>query len=596
MKNSTKLMLMITGVLILIVGVVGITYAFFRVGGVQGTANTFTSGCLNISLTNESTSINLTDAYPITDAEGLNGTSYDFTVKNNCNSATNYQINLESLNEQVNSLNADYIKVSLSSDTVDNVISILSSNTSATPSIDNAYESYNLYTDSLDANEEKTYHLKIWVDYDATVEQAASKTYTSKINVIANPETTVVDTLEAQFSIKGTTATATLTENVTSATYCTTTGNICTPNTSATISDNSYTVELTGNENEQVVCSQLNGTSKTICSNPVQVTAKDVILADNPTIDNSRSNGITGPLTENTTGTLYTAEDDYGTSYFYAGDVDNNWVSFAGFYWRIIRINGDGSIRLIYSGDSSSGPVETGESTQIGTSAFNEQYNDNAYVGYMYGTPGSDTYEETHANTNDSTIKTVLDNWYQNNLLGYSDYISTEIVFCNNRKAKSEVWPGYGDLGYGTNATAYEPWSRFTASNSWASTQTPNLKCSQSNDYFSVSGSSKGNNKLTYPVGLITSDEVVLAGGFGGSDNTSYWLYTNQEYWTLSPSNFSPSFGYTANVFGVRSDGLLAWYSVNNTSYGVRPVINLDKNAILSSGDGTIDNPYVVGA
>ena len=153
MKNSTKLALIIAGVLIVLAGVIGITFAYFSTGGVQDTANTFNSGCLNISLTNESTSINLTDAYPITDVEGLETTSYDFTVKNNCNSATNYQINLESLNEQVNSLNADYIKVSLSSDTVDNVISILSSNTSVTPTIDNAYESYNLYTDSLDANE-----------------------------------------------------------------------------------------------------------------------------------------------------------------------------------------------------------------------------------------------------------------------------------------------------------------------------------------------------------------------------------------------------------------------------------------------------------
>ena len=113
---------------------------------------------------------------------------------------------------------------------------------------------------------------------------------------------------------------------------------------------------------------------------------KDQILADNPTIDNSRSGDITGVLTDNTTGTLYTAEDDWGTSYFYAGEVDNNWVRFAGFYWRIIRINGDGSIRLIYSGDSSSGPVETGEDTQIGISAFNEQRDDNAYVGVNVNT------------------------------------------------------------------------------------------------------------------------------------------------------------------------------------------------------------------
>ena len=93
-------------VLILVVSLIGITgiiigvsYAFFSVGGSQETANTFTSGCLSISLTAESDSINLTNAYPITDVEGLEGTSYDFTITNNCDSSTNYQINLESLKD-----------------------------------------------------------------------------------------------------------------------------------------------------------------------------------------------------------------------------------------------------------------------------------------------------------------------------------------------------------------------------------------------------------------------------------------------------------------------------------------------------------------
>ena len=590
-------------VIILVVSLIGITgiiigvsYAFFSIGGVQDTANTFNSGCLNISLTNESTSINLTDAYPITDVEGLETTSYDFTVKNNCNSATNYQINLESLNEQVNSLNADYIKVSLSSDTVDNVISILSSNTSATPSIDNAYESYNLYTDSLDANEEKTYHLKIWVDYDATVEQAASRVYSSKINVIANPETTVVDTLEAKFSLSDTTLTANLTNNVTSASYCTTTGNICTPNISATIENNSYIVELGSSADMQIVCTQLNGTSKIICSNPNKITAKDVILADNPTIDNSRSGEITGILTDNTTGTLFTAEDDYGTSYFYAGDVDNNWVSFAGFYWRIIRINGDGSIRMIYSGNSESGLVETGEATQIGTSAFNGQTNDNAYVGYMYGTAGSSTYEETHVNINDSTIKTVLDTWYQENLLSYSEYISTETGFCNDRRINTTDdvwWEDDTKTGYGTNATAYAPFSRHleAVGNIWKTNLIPILKCSQSNDYFTVNESSMGNHKLTYPIGLINSDEVVLAGGLGGSNNTSYYLYTNQAYWTMSPSNFVTELNL-ASVFLVNVNGDFDDWYVNGV-IGVRPVINLASNVQIT-GSGTISDPYTV--
>ena len=238
MKKSTKITLLVAGALVILVGIIGITYAFFSTGGSQEQANTFTSGCLNISLTDASSSISLSNIYPVTDIEGLEGTSYDFTITNTCDTSANYSINLESLNQVSNSLSADYIKVALSSDTVGNVISILSDNTSVTPEIDGAYESYNLYTGTLGASEAKTYHLKLWLDYDATVEQAANKVYSSKINVIANSETQVVDTLEATFELNDTTLTSNLTSNVTSATYCTTTDNICTPGTSAIIDDN----------------------------------------------------------------------------------------------------------------------------------------------------------------------------------------------------------------------------------------------------------------------------------------------------------------------------------------------------------------------
>ena len=355
-----------------------------------------------------------------------------------------------------------------------------------------------------------------------------------------------------------------------------------------------YTLEIefidTGYDQNHNQNKILNGSVEVEFSNK---TLRDTILADNPTIDDSRSGAITGPLTENTTGTLFTAEDDDGTSYFYAGDVDNNWVSFAGYYWRIIRINGDGSVRMIYSGDSESGPVETGEATQIGTSAFNEQYNDNAYVGYMYGTLGSDTYEEAHANINDSSIKTVLDNWYQQNLLSYSSYISAEQGFCNDRQIYTGAsWDGYGTLGYGPYATTYIPTSRFmqwsNGSNSWGTSQTPTLNCIQSNDYFTVNTSSRGNHALAYPIGLITVDEIVLAGSFGGTVNSSYYLYTNQTYWTMSPLLFT---GAGAGVFAVASNGSLGHDFAYNI-YGVRPVINLDKNVTISSGDGTMNNPY----
>ena len=155
MKKNTKIMIVVGIALIILVGVVGITFAYLSTGGSQEQANTFTSGCLSISLTNESNSINLTSAYPISDIEGLETTSYDFTITNNCSSQAKYQINLESLNEVTNTLNVDYIKVSLSSDTVGNVISKLSDNVEVAPELDGAYQSHNLYTDSLEANRTK---------------------------------------------------------------------------------------------------------------------------------------------------------------------------------------------------------------------------------------------------------------------------------------------------------------------------------------------------------------------------------------------------------------------------------------------------------
>ena len=482
--------------LIAITGIiVGVSYAFFSVGGSQEQANTFTSGCLNISLTSNSSSINLANTYPITDIEGLEGTSYDFTITNTCSSETNYNINLESLNNQTNSLSADYIKVALSSDTVDNVISKLSSNTSVTSEIEGAYESYNLYTGTLQGEESKNYHLKLWIDYDATKEEAANKTYSSKINVIANPETTVVDTLEAKFEIDGTIVTSTLTGGVTSASYCTTTNNICTPNTSATVSNNSYTVEVESKEENQMVCTKLNGTSKTICSNVIEgvklcpegAEACNTILTNNKVNEEEPDFSKTAQAScsdtsecEETNG-IYEGEDDNGTTYYYRGDVNNNWVKFANFYWRIIRINGDGSIRLIYNGTST---ATTGSSTMINSSqAFNSNYNRSEYVGYMY------TSGQQHGNTTDSPIKDVIDSWYNSNLASYADKISTEAGFCGDR----EMTSGYSWSSQPSSTIYYAGYGRLVQN---SSSVNPTFKCSNSNDLYTTSSSSKGNKKL----------------------------------------------------------------------------------------------------
>ena len=563
--------------------IVGVSYAFFSVGGSQEQANTFTSGCLNISLTSNSASINLTNTYPITDIEGLETTSYDFTIENTCNTATNYSINLESLNKQTNSLSADYLKVALSSDTVDNVISKLSSNTSVTPEIDGAYESYNLYTGTLKGEESKTYHLKLWIDYGATKEQAANKVYQSKINVIANPETTVVDTLEANFEIDGTTVTSTLIGGVTSASYCTTTNNICTPTTNVNISNNSYTVEVESKEENQMVCTKLDETSKTICSNVIEgvklcpegAEACNAILAGKEIKTRNLPLTTSSKVEDTTTGVIYKAQDDWGDTYYFAGNPTDNWVKFANFYWRIIRINGDGSIRMIYQGTSAN---TTGTGTQLQTNVFNSSYNRSEYVGYMY------TSGQQHGNTTDSPIKDVLDSWYSNNLASYADKISKEAGFCGDREMAS----GYSWSSQPSSTIYYAGYGRLVQN---SSSVNPTFKCSNSNDLYTTSSSSKGNKKLTNPIGLITADEVIMAGGAWNSGNSSYYLYNNANYWTMSPFNFSSN-GY-AYVFCVSSASRLSYASVDWTSGGVRPVINIASDVEIT-GSGTSSDPYIV--
>ena len=566
MKKSTKITLLVAGALVILVGIIGITYAFFSTGGSQEQANTFTSGCLNISLTDASSSISLSNIYPVTDIEGLEGTSYDFTITNTCDTSANYSINLESLNQVSNSLSADYIKVALSSDTVGNVISILSDNTSVTPEIDNAYESYNLYTGTLGASETKTYHLKLWLDYDATVEQAANKVYQSKINVIANPETQVVDNLEATFELNDTTLTSNLTNNVTSATYCTTTDNICTPSTSATIANNNYTVDLEPNENNQMVCTRLNGTSKIICSDPLivkQPSASEVILA-NSTINEGTPNFSSTATTDEG---VYKTEDNLGTSYYFRGAVKNNYVQFAGYYWRIIRINGDGSIRIIYDGTSAHANGESSTDRQTGTNVYNSSYNASYYVGYTYQT-GAQRPSTQNSGTA-STIKGVLDNWYQTNIAnkGYDDKVVSTPGFCNDRNMAS----GYSWSATPSTNIYYAPYERVYT------THQPTLKCSNTNDIY------------TTKVGLITADEVIFAGGTTSS-NSSYYLYTGQHYWTISPYFYSGR----ASVFLVRSSGNLNYYWVDSATPGVRPVLNLSADVTISSGNGTSETPYVV--
>ena len=230
----------------------------------------------------------------------------------------------------------------------------------------------------------------------------------------------------------------------------------------------------------------------------------------------------------------------------------------------------------------------------ISKSSFNNNYNDNAYVGYMYGTTGSSTYNATHANTNSSTIKTVIDTWYQKNLSSYSQYIA-DAIYCNDREVVQVNNVGGMTLtgnGVGTNESAYAGYNRTFVDHA------PTLKCKNKNDRFTTS-STLGNGALTNPIALITSDEVVMGGGAGFDlatntyiENDSYYLYSaNRDclYWTMTPFAYADGNAYVDYVFyggSVNRD-------IVRYSDAVRPVVSLKSDAI-SGGNGTSSNPFYV--
>ena len=321
--------------------------------------------------------------------------------------------------------------------------------------------------------------------------------------------------------------------------------------------------------------------------------------ASNETVDFSVRSGTSG------TNGIYTTTATEGNVpvYYYRGNVNNN-VIFNNMCWKIIRTTETGGVKLIYNGTPTDGQclAKTGSATQIGTSKFNTNYNDNAYVGYMYGTTGSSTYAESHANTNESTIKKYIDTWFGANFSSETVAKLEDTVFCNDRSTKAYSTStightsvsSYGALGYGKNATLYGSAHRASY---YSNNPNPLLACPNANDKFTVS-TANGNGALTYPVGLITLDEAVFAGFNTYYSNksdyldTNNYLYTNSYFWTFSPVDLN-SGGY-ARVGDVYSTGYVGTDYVSATS-GVRPVVSLaDGTLVKPTGDGTSTNPYVV--
>ena len=398
----------------------------------------------------------------------------------------------------------------------------------------------------------------------------------------------------------------------------------------------SYTIEFKYVNDESVDQSEdmgktLSGTLF-ITEGTEQPTLLSQILNDNPTRDTR--NTYNAVFTNNTTGTLFTATEKNihnttdTTVYYYAGNTTNNWVKFGKFqndliryrgtgitalygeystmdectsvyskcteykyantgddiYWRIIRTNSDGSVRLLYHGTST-----TTTEAYIGTSAFNTTYNNPMYVGYMYGTSGS--LVNNRANTNNSTIKGIIDTWYENNLkTNYTKYLSTTAVYCNDRSNPAG--------GYNTDKKTEFYYGGYTR---LGTNKTPTYDCTNVNDKFTVD-TSTGNGKLTYPIALMTADEVSFAGGVYFT-SAETWYYKNSAkgsstgstyWWLLSPHSWNNGSAEVFLMSGSSGPGDLGSVYVFINTHGVRPVISLKSCVKTSGGDGSASDPYTI--
>ena len=323
-------------------------------------------------------------------------------------------------------------------------------------------------------------------------------------------------------------------------------------------------------------------------TNPIIVsysTLREKVLTSNTPMDDSNINfGEVSGVT-NGQGLYYTATntEDGKITYYFRGNVENNYVSFANHIWRIVRINEDGSIRLVTQDSVIQSEYNSNDSVD-------NNDGDNALIGYKYGTVGASSYALAHENRNNSIVKDALDMWYTTNLKDYFKYLA-DAGFCNDRSIVSGL--DYA-LGYDWYYTYYGSYNRLENLNQ------PQFACSQTNDLFTTSTSNKGNKSLSNPVGLLTADEVVYAGGSSNSTNNNYYLDNNTNWWTMSPYAVNEGIeGFHANMWYVNSDGgvysiLLNPNEFYGNSYNARPVINLKADVKVSTGDGSSGTPYVI--
>ena len=630
-KKYAILTIMLLALTIFVV-VVGTSYAFFTSRTVSKEVVVYT-GTLKVEFKNNGNGINLTGTKPMTNAEGLSTAGYDFNIKNTGSIKARYQIRLELLED--NEIPIEYIKLSyMKTKEANNVTDNPDSDPILLSSLNDSLVF--ISDEKIDATNEDSYKLKLWLDI-STPNDMQGKTFKARIvvdsiqdidagyvftsipvinlkkddsgniNTVLKLNDTYTD--PGVESIKDDKDTLNISNVTTSIEYyngstINTVNSIDTSVTgvyyitySITDSDNKtgHAIRIvTVNNTEQTPTITLRGNNpyniaqdsiytdpgvnvengnKVVAIGEVKTSAigpytvryividqygnmnsitrtvnvlsatilRESILANNTLITTAPTLNTSSNNTSDASG-LYkmSVTNGYGgtdgDTYYFRGNVTNNYVSFASKIWRIVRINEDGTIRLILDGDMDGA-----------NHAFNPASNDYTYMYYS-----------------NSTAKNEVDAWYGTNITGTdATKVATGNYFCEAAKNKADSALTSGSA----TMTVY-------------SSYTPNLKCD-----------TDGNNKglLNNTIGLITYDEIVLAGGYFSQSNSDYYLYKNAYYWTMSPAGYH---SYGAYVWCANPTGGFN-YRVAYYEHILRPVINL-VSTVQATGTGTSADPYVI--
>ena len=653
MIKSKKIKVLIISILCILTITFVLSYGYYLLNKVQENNNIAGSKCFNLEFTNEKNAINLDNMYPISDEDGRKLTPYSFTITNTCDILAGYTVNMEML--EGTTLNSKYLDVMVNNEQIKLLTNYESTNTVITGSTESRILAKGTlaHNDSVDytvrfwmdkdvedtESMNKLFKSKIvisatpssWNPKDAGYDtlhdailaneyQTTPEDATGKIEAKGEPdlsntapiikwiekagESTTSQVIKpAKSAIKSDDQTSNLTENDTKLRLFKT--KLFNSDTSTyTLEDPVYIDPTTLNfddnqkyyfQSENIMYNQTNNglytSSRNVGNTVYQITGAT------KTNGSATWNGISYDSiiyklnllslngneleTDKSDKGLYQATDELGTTYYYRGNVGNNNVYFAGFYWQIIRINGDGSIRIIYNGAKKNAK---GVEQSINSKAyrFNELNNKPAYVGYMYGNPDGVTYNDVYANINNSTVKSTIDGWYAINIKSnnYDKFISLVTGFCGDRSL-------YGGDGISTsNYTYFGTYGRYEKN--LAKFACPNIE----RDLYTTTNANIGNNSLTYPVGLITYDELVYSGLDSRHINKLSWSYSSENYWTMSAAYFSHYDGKSYEW--INSSGKMI-YSVHLSNwYSARPVINLKSDVKITGGIGTSNDPYVI--